>query len=181
MESTGISFCVTPLIFSHFLMAPTSHPVLNLLGKLAVLTDRTRNPTGAPQPCLLDALNVAKFDVSNLGGRSSRLLSDICWFLVFWVSPKETTWKHKKIPTKIGCRGWVRILIWICREKKQKTSELQPEVECTFFINPGPYPSFEENTFGIWIRDVKFMKMLRPHLGLTSFCWSAMLFWTQIS
>lgn len=79
MESIGISFCVTPFYFlTKNLMAPNLSPCAKPpwhFGKVL-----TRNPSGAPEPCLLNALNVTKFDVSNLGGRSS-LLFDIDWFL----------------------------------------------------------------------------------------------------
>ena len=94
------SHFVTPKFSHNFSMAPTSHPCAktSLAFWPSVLT---RNPTrnqplpGAPEPCLLNALNVTKFDVSNLGGSSS--LGSLTFFgFCFWVSPKETTWKHTK-------------------------------------------------------------------------------------
>ena len=154
-------------------------PVLKpRFGVLAVLNPKPHPKPlpGAPQPCLLNALNVTKFDVSNLGGSSSAF---VCLtFFVFWSVPKRQKVKTHKNPKKNGCAAGLESWFEYGREKP-KDFRVSAISIVYVYINPGPYPSFEEKTF--WTRDVKFMKMLRPHFGLTSFCWSAMLFWKENS
>lgn len=184
MESLGISFCVTPFIFSqkiswHPSLTPVHLPPWRFWQSPHLHLTRNQPHRGHLSPACWMRWMLLNSMFRTLEARHRCLEVWHLLVFVFGSVPKLTRWKPQKNSTKMGCEVGISWFEYV--GKKTKDFRVSARSRLQIYINPGPYPSFEEKTFWIWIRDVKFMNMLRPHLGLTSFCWSAMLFWTEIS